>query len=152
MNKEKLLRTISVLLILSAAGYYLYHNAMAMGLSKPALVMKVSMNLTSEGDVMINNVTFEQSNVPFFYKRTDSVPQFPEIDVNARINALASDPSSFWSSTTYDMYKPAGVYTLKVFFKDGKEPKEGDILILPIRVIGTTGVIRYKTTAFYTWE
>ena len=99
--------------------------------------------------LQINNVTFEQSSVPVFYKRADTIPAFPEIEVNARLNALDSAPASFWASTPY---KDEGLYEVKLYFRDGKEPKKGDILILPIRIIGSTAVIMYKTTAFYEWE
>ncbi|KCZ70804.1 hypothetical protein ANME2D_02829 [Candidatus Methanoperedens nitroreducens] len=171
-----------VLLIFLASGYYLYdhtvefrvaNNAVEfgvaipgsdiltkllewvtdyvvrLGVAKPTLILTISTNLTEDDTPLVNNVTFEQSGVPFFYKRVDSIPKFPEIDVNARINKLDSAPASYWASTTYT---GEGTYTLTLFFKDGNEPKEGDILILPIRITGPTGVIVYKTTAFWLWE
>ncbi len=143
--------SIVILLVLSVSGYYLYQHAVQYGLAKPALVLQVSMNITSMGTPMINNVTFEQSSVPFFYKRVDSVPNFPEIDVNARINKLNSAPSSYWASEHIN-FNEKGTYTLRVFFMDGNEPKQGDVLILPIRIISHTGAVAYKTTAFYLWE
>ncbi len=143
--------SIVVLLILSASGYYLYQHAIQYGLAKPALVLKVSLNITSMGTPMINNVTFEQSSVPFFYKRVDSVPNFPEIDVNARINKLSAAPASYWASEHVN-FNDKGTYTLRVFFRDGNEPKQGDVLIMPIRIVSHTGAIAYKTTAFYLWE
>jgi hypothetical protein len=100
---------------------------------------------------MINNVTFEQSSVPFFYKRVDSIPDFPEIDVNARINKLNSAPASYWASQRIN-FEEKGTYTLRIFFRDGNEPKQGDVLIMPIRVVSHTGAIAYKTTAFWVWE
>lgn len=141
--------TIVVLLILSVSGYYLYRNGVEFGLEKPELIMKVSTNLSNEGNPMINNVTFEQSGVVFFYKTTDTPPDFPEIDVNARLNKLNSIPASFWSSAHYT---GKDSYILKLFFKDGSEPKKGDILIMPIRITSHTGAVAYKTTAFYMWE
>ncbi len=142
---------IVVLLVLSVSGYYVYQHAVNYGLSKPALLLKVSMNITEKGTPMINNVTFEQSGVPFFYKRVDSVPEFPEIDVNARVNKLNSAPASYWASQHIN-FNEKGTYTLRIFFKDGNEPKQGDVLIMPIRVVSHTGAIAYKTTAFYVWE
>ncbi len=133
----------------SSGGYYIYQHGVDLGLEKPALVLKVSTNITSEGTPGVNNVTFEQSNVPFFYKTADTAPDFPEIDVDARINALASAPASYWASAHYT---GDNTYTLKVFFMDGSEPKKGDILILPIRITSPTGAVEYKTTAFYLWE
>ncbi len=150
-NKNLLKYLVVVVLISSASGYYLYQHAVETGFAKPELILKVSTNLTDKGTPMVNNVTFEQSSVPFFYKRTDTPPDFPEIDVNARINKLNSAPASFWASIHHT---GEGVYTLRLFFRDGKEnePKKGDILILPIRITSHTGAIAYKTTAFYEWE
>ncbi len=149
MDKKKLTYIVVILLIFSVSGYYLYQHGVDLGLAKPALVLKVSTNLSEKGAVMVNNVTFEQSGVIFFYKRTDSIPAFPEIEINARANKLDSAPVSFWASTPYT---GDGKYELKLFFRDGKEPKQGDVLIMPIRIIGSTGVIMYKTTAFYEWK
>lgn len=81
---------IILLLLFSVDGYYIYQHGVDLGLEKPALILKVSTNLTDKGSLMVNNVTFEQSSVPFFYKTTDTAPDFPEIDVDARINTLDS--------------------------------------------------------------
>ena len=149
MDKKNITYVIIALLVFSVAGYYIYQHAMDMGLAKPALVLKISTNLSEKGALQINNVTFVQSSVPVFYKRADTIPSFPEIEVNARLNALDSAPASFWASTPY---KEEGIYEVKIYFRDGKEPKKGDILILPIRIIGSTAVVMHKTTAFYEWE
>ncbi len=149
MDRKKIIKYVVVLLIFSVSGYYLYQHGVELGLAKPALVLKISTNESTRGQAMINNVTFEQSSVAFFYKRSDSIPEFPEIEVNARLNQLDAAPASFWASQRYD---GVGTYSVMVFFRDGKEPKQGDILILPIRIIGRTGVPIYKTTAFYIWE
>ncbi|HEY9245652.1 MAG TPA: hypothetical protein VIO11_02285 [Candidatus Methanoperedens sp.] len=149
-KKIKHIKTIIiVILILSVPGYYLYGHVIDLGLAKPALILKISTNLTDRGTPMVNNVKFEQSSVVFFYKRTDSAPDFPEIDANARINKLNSAPASYWASTPY---RGNDTYDIRLFFRNGKEPRKGDILILPIRVISHTGAVAYKTTAFYEWE
>ena len=150
MEKKKLKYIIILLLILTVSGYYLYQHGVELGVAKPALILKVSTNLSEKGAIQVNNVTFEQSRVVFFYKRADSIPSFPEIEVNARLNMLDTAPASYWASTPYT--DEEGLYELKIYFRDGKEPKQGDILILPIRIIGSTAVIMYKTTAFYQWE
>src|SRR3972149_4858386 len=137
---------ILVLLIISVSGYYLYQHSVEYGLAKPALILKISTNLTEDGRHMINNVTFEKSGVVFFYKRTDTLPSFPTIEVNARLIKLDAAPASFWASTPYNFDEDEGNYELKIFFKDGNEPKKGDVLILPIRIVGHTGVPMYKTT------
>ena len=149
MNKKNVIKySIIILLILSASGYYIYQNAVEEGLAKPALILRVSTNLTDKGTPMVNNVTFEESLIPFFYKRADSIPEFPEVDANVRINSMASAPASFWASA----HRPEeGVFELKIFFRDGQEPKLGDVLIIPIRLVSHTGTIQYKTTAFYCW-
>lgn len=149
MDKKNIKYVVIALLVFSAAGYYLYQNAIDMGLAKPVLVLKISTNLSEKGATQISNVTFEQSSVPAFYKRADTIPAFPEIEVNARLNALDSAPASFWASTPY---KDEGLYEVKLYFRDEKEPKKGDILILPIRIIGSTAVVMHKSTAFYEWE
>jgi len=149
MDKKNLIYIIIVLLIFSVSGYYLYQHGVDYGLAKPALILKVSTNLSEKGSVQVNNITFEQSSIPFFYKRADSIASFPEIEINARINALDTAPASFWASTPY---KNEGVYELRLLFRDDNEPKQGDILIMPLRIIGSTGVIMYKTTSFYEWE
>jgi len=150
MDKKNIKYIIAVLLIFSVSGYYLYQHSVDYGLAKPALILKVSTNLSEKGAIQVNNITFEQSSVVFFYKRADSIPSFPEIEVNARRNALDTAPASYWASTPYK--DEEGLYELKIYFKDGNEPKQGDILILPVRIIGSTGVPMYKTTAFYAWE
>ena len=150
MDKKNIKYVIIALLVFSVAGYYLYQHAIDMGLAKPALVLKISTNLSEKGATQISNVTFVQSSVPVFYKRADTIPAFPEIEVNARLNALDSAPASFWASTPFT--KDNERYEVKLYFRDGKEPKKGDILILPIRIIGSTAVVMYKTTAFYEWE
>ena len=147
MNKKYIL---IILLIFSVSGYYLYQHGVELGVAKPVLILKVSTNLSEKGNIQVNNVTFEQSSVVFFYKRADSIPSFPELEVNARLNMLDTAPASYWASTPYT--DEEGLYELKIYFRDGKEPKQGDILILPIRIIGSTAVIMYKTTAFYEWE
>ncbi|MFZ3168022.1 MAG: hypothetical protein WA130_10450 [Candidatus Methanoperedens sp.] len=149
MNKKNIKYVIIALLVFAGAGYYLYQHATDIGLAKPTLVLKISTNLSEKGSIQVSNVTFVQSNIPVFYKRADTIPAFPEIEVNARLNALDSAPASFWASTPY---KDEGVYEVKLYFRDGKEPKKGDILILPIRIIGSTAVIMHKSTAFYEWE
>lgn len=143
------IKYVIVLLLLSASGYFIYANASEIGLAKPALILQVSTNFTEDGMPMINNLTIEQSTVPFFYKRADSIPEFPEIQVYARINAIAAPPASYWASVHFE---DEGTYTLKILFRDGFEPKKGDVMILPVRVIGYTGKTYYKTTAFHVWE
>jgi len=149
MDGKKIITYVIILLIFSVSGYYLYKHETELGLAKPALVLTVTTNMTEDNLPMINNITFEQSGVVFFYKRADSIPDFPELEVNARINKMDSAPASFWASTHYT---GDGKYNIRLLFKDGNEPKQGDILILPIRIVGLAGIVMYKTTSFYMWE
>lgn len=149
MDKKNIKYIIAILLIFSVSGYYIYQHGIELGVTKPALILKVTTNLSEIGAVRVSNITFEQSSVVFFYKRADSIPNFPEIEVSARLNALDTAPATYWASTPY---KDEGYYEIKLFFRDNNEPKKGDILIIPLRIIGSTGVVMYKTTSFYLWE
>jgi hypothetical protein len=62
---------------------------------------------------------------------------------------LDAAPASFWASTHY---AGDGTYNIRLLFRDGNEPKQGDILILPIRIVGLAGIVMHKNTAFYMWE
>jgi hypothetical protein len=124
---------------------------LSIGALKPILILNISTNLTVQNTPMINNITFEQSTIASSYIGRDAVPNFPEIDISARINKLDSAPVSFWAAQHIN-FNENGTYTLKLFFKDGSEPKKGDVLIMPIRIINSNGAIVYKTTAFYNWE
>ena len=146
-RKRVLIYTLVALVILSATGYYIYQHAIQLRLAKPELILKVSMS--SDSGPTISNITFEQSSVPFFYKTTDTAPQFPEIQVNARLNQVSSAPASYWAATPF---KGDGEYILRVFFRDGQEPKKDDVLILPVRVVGYRGDELFITTAFWVWE
>ena len=150
-KKNSIKYGIILLFILSISGYYLYQNALEMDLAKPAIIMKVSTNVSETGTPMVNNVTFEESMIPFFYKRADSIPDFPEVDANVRLNTINTAPASYWASAHRNIGEE-GEFTLKLFFRDGYEPKSGDILIITIRLVSVTGAIQYKTTAFHCWE
>lgn len=152
MDKRKTYKYAALIILLglfSASSYYLYQYGTDLGIAKPELILSVSTNLTTDDIPYIYNATFEQSSIPFFYKRMDSPSDFPEIDVNVRLNTLNAAPSSFWASAHYT---GDNTYILKIFFKDGQEPKKGDVLIMPIRITNFKGSIDYKTTAFYEWK
>jgi hypothetical protein len=149
--KRTITYILIVLLVVSATGYYLYQHSLEMGLTKPVLILKISANFTGK-QPMVYNVTFEQSTIPSFYKVADSIPNFPEINVNARSDQLESSPSSFTASAPFKFENSLETYTLKVYFKPGREPKSGTLMILPIRIIGNTGATLFKTSAFYEWQ
>lgn len=140
---------VLILFVISISGYYIYTNLTTLGLTKPMLVITVMTGMAQTGGPVITNATFEQSGVAFFYKTTDSPAGFPEIDANARINQLESAPASYWASVPY---KGEGKYVIKIYFRENKEPKKGDVLIIPMRIISSTGAVAHKTTAFWIWE
>ncbi|MCX9084564.1 MAG: hypothetical protein OIN87_07205 [Candidatus Methanoperedens sp.] len=150
MDRKKSIKYgIILLLIVSISGYYVYQHALEMDLAKPAVMMIVSTNLSETGTPMVNNVTIEEIAIPFFYKTADSIPKFPEVDANIRLNTLMAPPASYWASAyRYE----EGEFPLKLFFREGSEPKAGDILIITIRLVSGTGAIQYKTTAFHCWQ
>ncbi|TFH47192.1 MAG: hypothetical protein E4G94_00735 [ANME-2 cluster archaeon] len=153
MVKNKKLKfiipAIGILFVLLISGYYLNQHALELGLTKPALVLKVSLS-ENDDNPMFNNVTFEQSQVMFFYKTTDKSAEFPEINAQARLNTLNAPPATYWAGSSY---KGEGTYELRLYFLNGQEPEPGaDILIIPIRVTDFRGTIMNKTTAFYMWE
>ena len=137
------------MLLLMVVSAVLIGNNSGIFNGKPALKMVVTTDLDRNGSVKVTNVTFEQINLPFFYKKSDVPAKFPEINVFGRIDNLSSAPSSFWAAA----FRPddVGVYTLIMTFKDRREPKVGDLLILPIKLTDFMGYQEYKTTAFYIW-
>jgi hypothetical protein len=139
---------IIMLLVIIAAVVYL--NGTGIFVGKPALKIVVTTGFDETGSVKVTNATFEQISLPFYYKKADIPAKFPEINIFGRIDNMSSAPSSFWAA----VYRPEdnGVYTLTMTFKDGKEPKNGSLLILPIRLTDLDGYTIYKTTAFYQWE
>ena len=117
---------------------------------KPALRMTVTTGYDENNTVVVTNMTFEQTTVPFYYKRVDNSAKFPEINVYARYNTMSSEPMSYWAST----FRPndEGNYTLLMTFRDGKEPKPEDFLLLPIKITDSFGNQESKKTAFYEWK
>lgn len=131
--------------VLASTGYGAYIKLNAM--SSPALKLVISTNMSDNGTVQVNNMTFDQTTVSFMYKKGNSEVTFPDINVAAK--KLNSEPISYWAA------KPRpdteGVYELMVVFIEGKEPIVNDTLFLPVRLTNYKGDILYKTTAFYQW-
>lgn len=143
-------KTTLVIVLLAIIATGMYMNSIGFTDSKPALKITITTGLDENETVKATNIEFEQTTVPFFYKRVDSVTQFPEISTIARRNNMMSEPISFWASTPRP--DDIGVYTIMMTFRDGKEPKTNDSLILPLKFTDVTGYLVYKTTAFYGWE
>ena len=125
-------------------------NSIGIFRGKPALKMTVTTGYNENNSIIVTNVTFEQMTLPFFYKKEDVPAKFPEINVFGRIDNMSSAPSSFWAAAYRS--NDEGIYTLIMIFKDGSEPKNGSLLILPIKLTNFRGSQIYKTTSFYEWK
>ncbi|MDF1531712.1 MAG: hypothetical protein P1P72_05260 [ANME-2 cluster archaeon] len=149
LKKEaKIIVALILTVVLIASGYALYLKVDAM--SSPALKMTISTNFSELGTPQVSNITFEQTTVPFIYKKGHSEVTFPDISVNAKTNNIEAGPISYWAATPRP--DDEGVYELTVLFMEGKEPKTDDMLLLPVRLTNFRGNIIYKTTAFYEWD
>lgn len=141
---------IIALIIISVSGYYISQQAEGLGLAKPELAIKVMTNSSEEfGGPMVKNITFERTSVPFFYRTNDVVPDFPDVQANVRINRIDSAPASYWAS---EHFRGDDVYNLRLFFRDGKAPKIGDVLLITVKINDDWGEELFRTTAFYIWE
>lgn len=141
---------VIVLIIIGSVLIYTYETNATFD-SKPALKIVVTTNPDENDTIKILNMTFEQTTIPFFYKRIDSPASFPEISIMTRYNTLNSEPMAFWSARPYSP-ETEGSYALTITFRDGKEPKVGDILILSVKTIGYGERLIEKKTAFYEWK
>lgn len=150
--KSKIKQIISNLILLSiisgiffGIGYILY-NA-----QKPVLDITITTGFDENETLKITNVSFVQSYESFIYKTIDSQANFPEINIIARNNEFTSEPISYWASTKYNPARE-NTYVVRMTFRNEKEPKTNDTLILPIKMTDHKGKIVYKTTAFYEWR
>ena len=113
-----------ILLLIMVASAVIIVNNTGITISKPALKMTVTTGIDNN-TIKVTNMTFEQTTVPFYYKRVDSPAKFPEINVYARYNEMTSEPASYWASVTRP--RDEGTYSLTMIFRDGKEPNVGDV-------------------------
>jgi len=141
--------TIAILLLMITAALVIGNNTGIFG-SKPALKLVVKTGLDNNGTVKVTNMTFEQTTVPFFYRRADVPAKYPDINAYVRYDTINSEPKSYWSS----VYRTddEGLYTLILTFRNGKEPKLNDTLIISTKVTNFNGDIESKSTAFYGWK
>jgi len=148
--KYRIAKTLTVLLVLSLIIGVLAYSQRETLRSYPALKVSVSTAINeSTGFPTVTNATIEQTEVPFYYRRADSIPKFPEITIEAKANAMMSEPIAYRSG----VFRPEeGNYTLMVTFYDGKEPKVNDTIILAIRLSDFRGSVVKKTTAFHLWK
>jgi hypothetical protein len=143
-------KTTLLLLLISIVVLGFWANSIGTFDEKPALKLVVTTGLDEKNTVKVTNITFEQTTVPFFYKRVDSPAQFPEINIFVKSNNEQAESMSYWAAVKRT--NDDGVYTLTLTFRDGKEPKVNDTLILPIKLTDFKGKQIYRTTAFYGWS
>lgn len=151
MKKLGIVLVLAAILIAAGIGIYTNKDRITNKITPySALKLTISTNLSGNNTPTVNNLTFEQANVPFFYKRSDSIVDFPDVNAVIRLNSLQSEPISYWASSRRN--DDEGIYTLTSVFRDGKEPKPGDMLIITLRLTNFRGNVEYKTTAFYDWQ
>lgn len=151
MNKK----TILIICLLIGIGFLTYQYAGAveqsLNLTKPALRLTISTDTNATDDRLeITNITFEQISVPIYYVSVDTPAEYPDIDVEARINSVTSAPISYWISAKRD--KPSETHVLVLTFRKNFKPNQGQILLLSIRMNDFRGKLAYKQTAFYGWK
>lgn len=148
LKRAKIVIALVILtMILVASGSALYQKVDNM--SSSALKLTITTNLSEVGTVRVSNIIFEQTSVPFIYKKGHSQVTFPDISVNAKNSNIEAEPISYWAAEPRP--NDEGEYELMVVFMKGKEPQTDDMLLLPVRLTNFRGNIIYKTTAFYEW-
>ena len=149
LKRAKIVIALVVLTtILVASGSALYQKVDEM--SSPALKLTITTNISELGTAQVSNMTFEQTSVPFIYKKGHSEVTFPDISVNAKSSSIDAEPMSYWAAEPRP--NDEGEYELMIVFMEDKEPKTNDTLFLPVRLTNFRGNIIFKTTAFYRWE
>jgi hypothetical protein len=152
MNKKTI---IGICIIAVCIGVLTYQYAGTVGqsvsLTKPALKVTIKTdNLEATNDLKITAMSFEQTQVPIFYRSVDTPPEFPNIDIEGRISTIKSSPSTYWSSAKRT--KENETYEFTLTFRDNYKPKIDDLLILTVHMNDFMGNDKYKTTAFYGWK
>ena len=144
---SKTLITI-IIIAISVIAFGLYINKDIFNPS-PALKLSISTNLSTANTPRISNISFEQTTVPFFYKKGDTKVEFPDINAFIKSNEAQSEQISFWASQVRK--NDEDDYTLTLVFRDGEEPKTDDLLLIRLSLTDIKGRVIYKTTAFYGW-
>ena len=146
MNKGLI---IIAMIVISLIAIGLYINKDIFNPS-PALKLSISTNVSPNGVIKINNVTFEQTTVPFFYKKADEIVEFPDVNAFAKSNDVHAEQITYWASQVRK--NDEGDYILTLVFRDGEEPNINDMLLIRLALTDIKGNTIYKTTAFYGWE
>lgn len=153
MKKLNQLAISLVVIALIIGVCYQYSSSVLSGLNltKPALKISISTGINTTTEILeITNITFEQTNVSKMYRSVDSPVEFPDINVEAKIDTVASAPISYWASAR--RINPQDKYELILTFREPYKPSSGDILILILKMNDFRGNLEYKSTAFYAWK
>ncbi len=153
MKKTSLVITFVVIAV-TIGIFYQYSDIIgsATHTTKPALKLTILTGVNDSYPV-INNVTFEQTIVPIFYRSADSPSSFPDIDVEAKNDSLYSSPVTYWASAVRPIVPTDNqTYVLTLLFREPYTPKAGDFLYISIKMNNFRGDLEYKTTAFYVWK
>jgi len=147
---NRIVKMIVWLAVILVAGVLVLSTQSDMLKDSPALKLTVITELNESSDLpSVTNVTFEQTTVPFYYKKADTPPKFPDINIETKIGAVKNPPVAYRAGE----FRPVeGTYYLTVVFMNGSEPKTGDLLIMAIRLSDFKGAVIKKTTAFYEWK
>lgn len=153
MKKTQLVIAIIVTALVIGTVSYQYSGKILSGLNmtKPAMKLTIStgINSTTE-DLEITNITFEQTNVSRMYRSVDSPVEFPNIEVEGKVNTVSSAPITYW--TSYKRINPTDKYEMILTFREPYKPSTDDVLLLIIKMNDFRGKLEYKTTAFYAWK
>jgi hypothetical protein len=143
---------LTILAIIGLTYHYAGSIEKSLNLTKPALKLIIITNTNKlDGDRLeITNITFEQTEVPVFYRSADSPPEFPDISVQGKKGTITSAPITYWASAK--RLKTDETYRFTLTFREPYVPKPEDLLILDIRMSDFRGELEYKTTAFYGWK
>jgi hypothetical protein len=148
---QLLIAIIVIALVIGTSYQYGGRILSGINFTKPVVKLTIStgINSTTE-DLEITNITFEQTQVSKLYRSVDSPVEFPNIEVEGKVNTVASAPITYWAS--YKRTNPTDKYELILTFREPYRPSTGDVLLLIIKMNDFRGKLEYKTTAFYEWK
>jgi len=153
---KKMTLAITFIIVIALIGtLYLYADRIEneLHLTKPALKVTVTtwINKSLDEDlIQVKNMTFEQTTVPIYYQSVDSPVEFPDINIEGKVGSITAVPVTYYQSQKREATE--GNYTFILTFREPFEPKQGEVLLLPVRMNDFRGVLVYKQTNFYAWK
>lgn len=147
---KRIARIIALVIVIVGACAVVVYSQCDKLQPSPALKLTITTNLNNTNDLPeVVNVTFEQATVPFFYRKADTPPKFPDVSVETKLGTLMSAPAGY----RVGIFRPVeGTYELTIVFREGMEPKPNDLLIMAVRLTDFRGAVIKKTTVFYEWK